>query len=61
MELCALKNVNSCWETEISSYLETSGGQNFNLLINVANIFNTGGLYYKHITILNDDSRVVSK
>jgi hypothetical protein len=61
MEQCSLKNVNSCWKTKISSYLETSGGQNFNLLINVANIFNTGGLYYKHITILNDDSRIVSK
>jgi hypothetical protein len=30
-----LKNVNSYWNTNISFYLETSGGQNSNLYINV--------------------------
>jgi hypothetical protein len=30
MEQYALEIVNSCWETRITSYLETSGGQNSN-------------------------------
>jgi len=29
------KNVNSCWSTDISFYLETSGCQNSNLYLNV--------------------------
>jgi len=41
MEKGAFKNVNSCWKTKISSGLETSGGQNFNVYLNVINIFNT--------------------
>jgi hypothetical protein len=41
MEKCTLQNVNSCWKTKIYSYLETFGGQNFNLHLNVVNIFNT--------------------
>jgi hypothetical protein len=35
MEQRTLKNVNYCWNTELSFYLETSGGQNFNLYLNV--------------------------
>ncbi len=34
------KNVNNCLNTNISFYLETSGGQNSNLYLNVALIFN---------------------
>jgi hypothetical protein len=41
MERCALKNVNSCLNTNIDSYLETSSGQSFNLYLNVVHIFNT--------------------
>jgi hypothetical protein len=45
MDLCVMeqhtsKNVNNCWNTNISFYLETSGGQNSNLYINVAHFFN---------------------
>jgi len=40
MEQHALKNVNSCWNTKISFYLETSGGQNYNLYLNVVHFFN---------------------
>jgi hypothetical protein len=35
MEQHALKNVNICWKTKITFYFETSGGQNFNLNLNV--------------------------
>ncbi len=41
MEQYAMKNVKSFLKTEISSYLETSGDQNFNLYLNVVNIFST--------------------
>ncbi len=41
MEECALKNVNSCLNTNIYSYLETSGGQSSNLYLNVVYFFNT--------------------
>jgi hypothetical protein len=34
MEQHALKNVNNYWNTNISFYLETSGGQNSNLYLN---------------------------
>jgi len=34
---CTLKNVNNCLNTNIYSYLETSGGQSFNLYLNVVN------------------------
>ncbi len=35
-----LKNINKCLNTNIYSYLETSGGQNSNLYLNVAHFFN---------------------
>ncbi len=33
------KNVNNCLNTNIYSYLETSGGQSFNLYLNVIHFF----------------------
>ncbi len=42
MEQCAFKTVNNCLNTNIYSYLETSGGQSYNLYLNVAHFFNTG-------------------
>jgi hypothetical protein len=41
MEQCALKNVNNYLNTNIYSYLETSGGQSSNLYLNVVQFFNT--------------------
>jgi hypothetical protein len=41
MEQRALRNVNNCKNTSIYSYLETSGGQNSNLYLNVVHFFNT--------------------
>ncbi len=41
MEQRALKNENSCRNTKITFYLETSGGQNSNLHLNVVYFFNT--------------------
>jgi hypothetical protein len=41
MEQYVLKNVNNCLNTNISSYLETSGGQGFSLYLNVVHLFNT--------------------
>ncbi len=38
----ASKNVNNCFDTNISSYLETSGGQSYNLYLKVVHFFNTG-------------------
>ncbi len=35
----ALKNINSCWKTKITFYLETSGGQSSNLYLNVVHFF----------------------
>ncbi len=35
------KNVNNCLNTNIYSYLETSGGQSSNLYLNVVHFFNT--------------------
>jgi hypothetical protein len=35
------KNVNNCLNTNIYSYLETFGGQSFNLRLNVVHFFNT--------------------
>jgi len=35
------KNVNNCLNTNIYSYLETSGGKSSNLYLNIAQIFNT--------------------
>jgi hypothetical protein len=40
MEQRALQNVNNCYNTNINSYLETSGGQSSNLFLNVINFFN---------------------
>jgi hypothetical protein len=39
-----LKNVNNCLNTNIYSYLETSGGQSSNLYLNVVHFFNTSVL-----------------
>jgi hypothetical protein len=41
MELRALKNVNNYLNTNINSYLETSGDQSSNLYLNVVHFFNT--------------------
>ncbi len=41
MEQRALKNVNNYMNTNISSYLETSGGQSSKLFLNVVHFFNT--------------------
>jgi hypothetical protein len=41
MEQHTLKNVNNNLNTNIYSYLETSGGQNSNLYLNVVYFFNT--------------------
>jgi hypothetical protein len=41
MELHTLKNVNNCLNTNIYSYLETSGGQSLNPYLNVVHFFNT--------------------
>jgi hypothetical protein len=39
MEQHAFKNVNICWNTKITFYLETSGGENSILYLNVVHIF----------------------
>ncbi len=41
MEQRALKNVNNSLNTNVYSYLETSGGKSYNLYINVVQFFNT--------------------
>ncbi len=41
MEQHVLENVNNCLNTNIYSYLETSGGQSSNLYLNVVHFFNT--------------------
>jgi hypothetical protein len=43
MEQRALKNVSNCLNTNIYSYLETSGGEISNLYLNVVHFFNTSG------------------
>ncbi len=40
MERCTLKNVNNCLNTNIYSYLDTSGGKSSNLYLNVVHFFN---------------------
>ncbi len=35
------KNFNNCLNTNIYSYIETSGGQNSNLYLNAVHLFNT--------------------
>ncbi len=42
MEQHTLKNVNNCLNTNIYSYLETSGGQSSNPYLNFVHFFNTG-------------------
>ncbi len=37
----AFKNVKSCLNANIYSYLETSGGKSYNLYLNVVHFFNT--------------------
>ncbi len=41
MEQRSLKNVNNYLNTNIYSYLETSGGQSYNIYLNVVHFFNT--------------------
>jgi hypothetical protein len=41
LEQRALKNVSNSLNTNIYSNLETSGGQSFNLYLNVVQFFNT--------------------
>ncbi len=41
MEQRALKNVNDCMNSNIYSYLETSGGKSYNLYLNIVHFFNT--------------------
>ena len=42
MEKHILKNVSNCLNTNIYSYVETSGGESSNLYLNVVHFFNTG-------------------
>jgi hypothetical protein len=35
----SFKKVNNCWNTNIHSFLETSGGQNSTLYLNVVHFF----------------------
>ncbi len=44
MEQHALKNVNICLNTNIYSYLETFGGQSYNLYLNAVHFFNTSAI-----------------
>jgi hypothetical protein len=41
MEQRAFKNVNNCLKANIYSYLETYGGQSYNLYLSVVHFFNT--------------------
>jgi hypothetical protein len=41
MEQYTLKNISNCLNTNIYSYLETSGGQSSNLYLNAIHFFNT--------------------
>jgi hypothetical protein len=41
MEQDTLKNLCNCWNTNISSYLETSGGQSSDPYLNLIHFFNT--------------------
>jgi hypothetical protein len=40
MELRALKNVNNCFNSNIYSYSDTSGGKSYNLYLNVIHFSN---------------------
>ncbi len=41
MEQRTLENVNNCLNTNIYSYLDTSGGKSSNLYLNFVHFFNT--------------------
>ncbi len=41
MEQRALKNVDNCLNTNIYSYLETSGGKSYKIYLNTVHFFNT--------------------
>jgi hypothetical protein len=41
MEQCSLKNADSYLNTNIYSYLETTGGQSYNQYLNAVYYFNT--------------------
>ena len=41
MEQCTLKNVNNGLNSDIYSYLETSGGKSYNPYLNFVHFFNT--------------------
>jgi hypothetical protein len=41
MEQLTLRNINNYLNTNIYSYLETSGGQSFNMYLEVVHFFNT--------------------
>jgi len=41
MELHDLENENNCLNTNIYSYLETSGGQSYSLYLNIVNFLDT--------------------
>ncbi len=45
MEQCALKNVNNDLNTNIYSFLETSGAKSCNLYLNIVNSFDTSVNY----------------
>jgi hypothetical protein len=45
MEQCTSENINNGSNTNIYSYLETSGGQSYNLYLNVVHFFNPS-VYY---------------
>jgi len=45
MEQHTSKNISNCFNNNIYSCLETSGGQSSNLYLNVAHLFNTSVNY----------------
>ncbi len=53
MEQHVLKNVNNCLNTNIYSYLETSGGQSSDLYLKVVHFFNTS---VNETSVAADDS-----
>ncbi len=49
MEQHAFENVNNYINTNIYSYLETSGGQSSNLFLNAVQFFNTRGRIFSRV------------
>ncbi len=47
MEQGALKNENNCFNTDIYSYLETSGGQNYIIYLNVVHFLTS--VFIRHL------------